>query len=66
MTELGIVKDVKPLQYPKAIISIEVTEFGMSMVVRLSQPQKALLPMVVMELGITIEESELHPENTAS
>ena len=38
----------------KAPLSITVTELGIVMLVKLLQPLKALLPIVVIELGIIV------------
>ena len=38
LTELGIVKEVRPLQTAKALFPMDVTELGMVMEVRLLHP----------------------------
>eukprot|EP00037_Helgoeca_nana_P025767 m.285665 g.285665 ORF g.285665 m.285665 type:complete len:188 (-) comp27038_c0_seq11:11-574(-) len=52
--------DVSPLN-EKAPCPIDVTESGITMDVRPSQPIKAISPIDVTELGITTDVSPLHP-----
>jgi hypothetical protein len=46
---LGIVIEVKPVQWAKAQSWIEVTELGMVMEVKPVQPLKAEFPIIVTE-----------------
>lgn len=53
-TEFGILIDVKLLHPLKASLPIEVIEFPMVMAVSVVQSWNADVPMVIMELGITM------------
>ena len=53
--ELGIVTDVRLLQYSKALFPMLVTELGIETDVRPLQLEKASDPMLVTELGIVTE-----------
>ena len=52
MTLLGMVTEVREMQWENASPLIEVTLFGMVMDVREVQPANAACPMVVTLLGI--------------
>ena len=54
VTELGIVTEVKPLQFWKALLPMEVTELGIVTEVNPLQKKKAASPMEVTELGIMV------------
>ena len=54
MTELGIVTEVKPLQFSNAELPIEVTELGIVMLINPLQPKNAELPIEVTESGIIV------------
>ena len=45
---------VRPVQYPNALGSMEITELGISIEVKLLQPLNALYPIVVTEFGMTV------------
>ena len=50
----------------KAFLPIEVTELGISMLVRLSHSEKALFPIEMTELGISMFVRFLHSEKALS
>ena len=52
-TDLGMVIEVKPVQFSNALLPIEVTELGMVTEVKLVQPINAYLFIWVTSLGIT-------------
>ncbi len=52
VTELGMVMEVRPLQYKNAPLPMLVTELPMVTEVRPLQPENADLPIVVTELGM--------------
>ena len=55
VTELGIVNEVKPLQFTNASFPIDVTELGMvSVPVKPLQPLNACSPIDVIELGMMV------------
>ena len=54
VTELGMVREVRPLQPKKAPPPMLVTELGMVTELRPLQPKKASSPMLVTELGMTV------------
>ena len=55
VTELGIIIEVKPVQFLKAVLPIDVTELGMLIDVRLEHPKKVLSFIDVTESGMVIE-----------
>ena len=57
VTELGIMMEVKLVQFKKARLPILITESGIVIDVRLLQQEKALLPIMVTFLGM-IKESK--------
>ena len=57
-----MVTEARPLQYPKALLPIEVTELGIMIEVRPEQPENALVPIVVTELGNVTEIRPLQPK----
>ena len=63
VTELGMVTDVRPVQFLKASIWISVTESERVIEVSPRQLWKADCPMMVTELGIVSEpDSPLQPQ----
>ena len=63
VTELGIVIDVKPLQFLNAALPIEVTELGIVIDVKPLQPENAKEPIFVTELLMVTDFKLLKPSN---
>jgi len=59
-TELGIVTDCNDEQSLNVALSIIMTEDGIAMEFSLKQPEKALSPMLVTELGMVIIYGRIH------
>ena len=61
VTESGIVKFARALQFAKALLPMVVTEFGIVKLAKELQFANALLPMVVTEFGMVKLVKELQP-----
>ena len=64
VTLLGMVREVKPLQPPKAPSLMLVTLLGMVIEVKPLQPRKAYSPMLVTLLLIITFSSEVFPRKS--
>ena len=58
---LGMLTDVKVLQYENALLPIEVTLSGISIEISDLQPLKALTPIDVILLCMFMDSKEKHP-----
>ena len=61
VTEFGIMIDDKDLQPENKYSLIFVNVLGSSIVVRLSQPEKAYLPIDITDEGMTTDFSDSQP-----